>query len=324
MAKGRVLVTGGAGFIGSALVKALLAAQYPVRVLDDGSRGSMRRLEGLSGDLELVVGDVSNPDVVVGAAESVKTIFHLASVNGTELFYAQPGRVLEIGIRGMLSVIEACRTHTIEDLFVASSSEVYQSPSRVPTDETVPLMIPDLFNPRFSYAGQKIATELLTIHLARPLVKRAVIFRPHNVYGPDMGFEHVIPQLSMRAARLASSRDASDTVDFLVRRPLTATRAFIHIDDFILAMMLLIDRAESGLYHVGNPEEITIEYLAQLITSRFPCNFRFVEEPEVVGGTLRRCPDIRKLRALGFSPRIPLAVGIGEVVKWYAKQREQS
>ena len=149
MAKGLVLVTGGAGFIGSALVKALLAAQYPVRVLDDGSRGSMHRLDGLSGNLELVVGDVGNPDVVVGAVDRVKTIFHLASVNGTELFYNQPGRVLEVGIRGMLSVIEACRTQAIVDLFVASSSEVYQFPPNVPTDETAPLVVPDLFNPRF-------------------------------------------------------------------------------------------------------------------------------------------------------------------------------
>jgi len=323
VAKGRILVTGGAGFIGSALVKALLATQRPVRVLDDGSRGSMRRLEGLSGNLESVVGDVSKPDIVVSAAEGVKTIIHLASVNGTELFYTQPGRVLEVGIRGMLSIIEACRTHAIDDLFVASSSEVYQSAPRVPTDETVPLTIPDPFNPRFSYAGQKIATELLTIHLARPLVKRAVLFRPHNVYGPDMGFEHVIPQLSMRAARLARGRDASDTVDFFVRGPLSATRAFIHIDDFILAMMLLIDRAESGLYHVGTSDEVTIKHLAQLITSHFVCNFRFVEEPGVVGSTARRCPDIGKLRALGFCPQIPLAVGVREVVEWYAKHVEE-
>jgi nucleoside-diphosphate-sugar epimerase len=320
---GRILVTGGGGFIGSALVAALVGAGRLVRVLDNWSRSDPRRLHALAGAIELVTGDVCNPGVVVEAAKDVDTIVHLASVNGTERFYTEPDRVLEVGIRGMLSVLDACRAYRIDSLFVASSSEVYHVAPIVPTDEHVPLVIPDLFNPRSSYAGQKIAAELLTLYVARPLVKRAVIFRPHNIYGPDMGFDHVIPQLSILAARLARGRGPGETVDMPIRGSLKATRAFMHIDDFTQALLLLLEKADGGVYNIGNAAEVTIEDVARLITERFSCRFRLVPEAGAAGSPQRRCPDIGKLHALGFTPRISLAAGIGPVVNWYAATIEE-
>jgi dTDP-glucose 4,6-dehydratase/UDP-glucose 4-epimerase len=95
----------------------------------------------------------------------------------------------------MLSVIESCKVNNIKELVLISSSEVYQTPIIVPTPENVPLIIPDITNPRFSYGGGKIASELMLMNYCKKNFDKAIIVRPHNVYGVDMGFEHVIPQL---------------------------------------------------------------------------------------------------------------------------------
>ena len=99
----RILVTGGSGFIGSGLVKALVKAGHSVRVLDDNSRGSPRRLAEVANDIEFIAGDIRNAAVVVKAAQDMDEIHHLAFVNGTEFFYSQPDLVLDVGVRGMVS-----------------------------------------------------------------------------------------------------------------------------------------------------------------------------------------------------------------------------
>ena len=96
----------------------------------------------------------------------------------------------------------------VRSLVLASSSEVYQTPPHVPTDESAPLVVPDPTNPRYSYGGGKIISELMAINYGRKFFDRVLIFRPHNVYGPDMGCEHVIPQFALRLK--ARRRQASD------------------------------------------------------------------------------------------------------------------
>ena len=103
-------------------------------------------------------------------------------------FYTKPELVLDIGIKGIVNVIEASISKGIKDFVLASSSEVYQTPPVVPTSENVPLVVPDPLNPRYSYGGGKIISELMAINYGRKYFDRTVIFRPHNVYGPDMGW----------------------------------------------------------------------------------------------------------------------------------------
>ena len=133
-------------------------------------------------------------------------VHHLAFVNGTEFFYSQPELVLDVGVRGMVNVIDACRKNNVGTLVLASSSEVYQTPPKVPTAEDAPLSIPDPLNPRYSYGGGKLISELMAINYGRKFFERVLIFRPHNVYGPDMGWEHVIPQFALRLHRLAQAQ----------------------------------------------------------------------------------------------------------------------
>lgn len=313
----RYLVTGGTGFLGSALVRRLVAAGHTVRVLDDNSRGAPRRLGAVAGKIELVEGDIRDAAGVKAAIKGMDCVVHMAAINGTQFFYERPEAVLDVAVRGILAVIDGCRANKVGDLVIASSSEVYQTPAVVPTPEDVPLVVPDVFNPRYSYGGGKLISELVALNYGRTGFKRVVIFRPHNVYGADMGWEHVIPQFAVRAAAACRGR-GGQTVDFPIQGTGLQTRAFVHIDDFTDGLFGVLEHGKHRtIYNIGNDEEVTIGELARRVVAVFGCtaNLRPSEAP--AGGTDRRCPDITRLRTLGYAPKISLAQGLSEVVRWY-------
>lgn len=314
-----ILVTGGAGFLGSALVRRLAAEGRRVRVLDDQSRGSYGRLGGLTGDVEIVHGDIRDAAAVQRAVQGVETVCHLAFVNGTEFFYSMPEVVLEVGVKGIVNVIDACLDNGVRNMLLMSSSEVYQTPPSIPTDESVPLSVPDPLNPRFSYGGSKIISELMALNYGRHHFDRVVIVRPHNVYGPDMGNEHVVPQFFAQMIRLLPQRH--DPLLFTVQGDGSEQRAFVYIDDFIDGTMAVLDRGEHlGIYHVGTMEEIAMRDLAHLVAAQFGRTIRIEAGAPAPGGTARRCPDIGKVAALGYQPKWTLADGIAAVADWHRQQ----
>lgn len=288
-----------------------------VRVLDNNSRGALEKLGSTLKKVEFIEADIRDNDAVKKAAKGVDSVIHLAFINGTEFFYKKPELVLDVGVRGMLNVLDACRANNVKDLVFASSSEVYQTPPKIPTDETAPLSIPDVLNPRYSYAGGKIISELLTINYGRTDFERVVIFRPHNVYGPDMGFEHVLPQFILQASELFK-KTPDGPIKFPIQGDGSQTRAFCHIDDFIDGLMIVLDKGEHmNIYHIGNPEELTIEEVAKKVIEYFGRQAEIVEGPRAAGATPRRCPDISKLRNLGFSPKISFNKGLPSIIEWY-------
>jgi nucleoside-diphosphate-sugar epimerase len=317
MSAKKFLVTGGTGFIGAALVLRLLAAGHHVRVLDNNSRGAERRLGDAADDVELVIGDIRDHGIVSRAVAGMDAVQHLAFVNGTENFYKHPDLVLEVGAKGMINVTDACIAHGVPELIVASSSEVYQSPPVVPTDESAPLIVPDLMNPRYSYGGGKLFSELYAINVAARRLPRVVIFRPHNVYGPDMGFEHVIPQLAVRLARLARAAPAGE-IAFPIQGTGRETRSFCFINDFVDGLMLVQARGESSnVYHIGTTEEVTMADLAYRIAAQLGRAIRLEPGPGQAGSTARRCPSIDKIAALGYQQRTSLDQGLAMTCHWY-------
>lgn len=318
------LVTGGTGFIGSALVRALVRAGNRVRVLDDDSRGHAARLADLGGQFEFVGGDVRDALAVSRAAEGVDCICHLAFVNGTEFFYQKPDLVLEVGVKGMINVLDALATAKVPELMLMSSSEVYQTPQRVPTDETAPFFIPDPLNPRYSYAGGKLISELLAINYGRTRIERVTIVRPHNVYGPDMGFEHVIPQLALRLEAAMALHAGSSAIPFPIQGSGRETRAFVFIDDFIDGTLKVLERGEHlGIYHLGTQREEPIRRIAELVAAAAGATIAIQEGPAAAGGTPRRCPDISKARGLGYEPKVSLEDGLQRTARWYFEYGKQ-
>jgi nucleoside-diphosphate-sugar epimerase len=317
MTAARILVTGGSGFIGAALVRSLVEAGHAVRVLDDNSRGSPRRLAGIEKDIEFIPGDVRDPEAVAHATAGMDEVHHLAFVNGTEFFYSRPELVLDVAVRGIINVIEACRRHNVGRLVLASSSEVYQTPPTVPTDESVPLSVHDPLNPRYSYGGGKLISELMAINFGRKYFDRVLIFRPHNVYGPDMGFEHVVPQFAMRLKRLANAQ-TQGRIRFEIQGSGEETRSFCYVDDLVAGVMLMREKGEHlGIYHIGTMDEVTIADLAHRIAREAARDIEVVAGPPAPGGTPRRCPDISKIEKLGYTPRVPLQAGLARTLPWY-------
>jgi len=320
----RILVTGGSGFVGSGLVKALVDAGHSVRVLDDNSRGSPRRLAEVAKDIEFVAGDIRDAAQVEKAMQGMDEVHHLAFVNGTEFFYSQPDLVLDVGVRGMINVIDSCRKQGIGTLVLASSSEVYQTPPKVPTDETAPLAIPDPLNPRYSYGGGKLISELMAINYGRKYFNRVLIFRPHNVYGPDMGWEHVVPQLASRLSAAAKTQP-SGTLRLEIQGNGKETRSFCYIDDLVAGVMVMREKGEHlGIYHVGTMEEVTIADLAHRIAGIYGREIELIAGKPAPGGTARRCPDISKLAKLGYKPRVPLSEGLKPTLDWYRQNPERA
>ena len=312
----KILVTGGTGFIGSALVRRLVTEGASVRVLDNNSRGALRRLDGVLDHVEMQEGDIRDAAKVAAAAKGMDCICHLAFVNGTRYFYEKPELVLDVGVKGMINVLDACRLHHVPELVLASSSEVYQTPPTVPTDESVPLSVPDPLNPRYSYGGGKIISELMAINYGRTGFERVTIFRPHNVYGADMGWQHVIPEFALRLREMKAQGDGP--ISFPIQGSGQEARSFVHIDDFCDGLMVMMHKGEHlGIYHIGTDEEVTIADLARAVGRALGREVQVVPGPLQPGGTLRRCPDIGKLRALGYAPRLPLSVGLPPVVEWY-------
>jgi nucleoside-diphosphate-sugar epimerase len=317
MSARKILVTGGSGFIGSGLVKALVRAGEKVRVLDDNSRGRPRRLADVEKDIEFIAGDIRDAAAVDGAAKGMDEVHHLAFVNGTEFFYSAPELVLDVGVRGMINVIDACRKHGIGNLILASSSEVYQTPPHTPTAEDAPLVVPDVLNPRYSYGAGKLISEVMAINYGRKYFERVLIFRPHNVYGPDMGWEHVIPQFALRIKKLGPQQPAS-RLPFQIQGSGQETRSFCFIEDLVAGVMVMRDKGEHlGIYHIGTTEEVSIADLAKRIADLADSEIDLIPGKPAPGGTLRRCPDISKLAKLGYKPRVPLNDGLEPTVDWY-------
>jgi nucleoside-diphosphate-sugar epimerase len=317
MSAPKVLVTGGSGFIGSGLVKALVKSGARVRVLDDNSRGRPRRLTEVEKDIEFIGGDIRNAAAVDKATQGMDEVHHLAFVNGTEFFYSQPDLVLDVGVRGMINVIDACRKHNVGNLILASSSEVYQTPPHVPTAEDAPLSVPDVLNPRYSYGGGKLISELMAINFGRKYFERVLIFRPHNVYGPDMGFEHVVPQFALRLQKLSQAQ-SDGTLRFDIQGTGAETRSFCYIDDLVAGVMAMRAKGEHlNIYHVGTTEEVSIADVARKVASLAGRAIELVPGKLQAGGTPRRCPDISKLAGLGYKPAVSLEQGLKPTLDWY-------
>ena len=138
------LVTGGTGFIGSNICQLLIKKNYKVRVFDNNSRGSIRKINSIKNKIKFIKGDIRNKELLNKAMKNTDAVIHLAYVNGTKYFYSKPVLILDIAVRGILNVIEGCLKNNIKELYLASSSEVYQTPNKVPTDEKEILKIPDI------------------------------------------------------------------------------------------------------------------------------------------------------------------------------------
>ena len=310
MKKKTFLVTGGTGFIGSNICKLLLKKNYNVKIFDNNFRGSSSKIVNIKKKVKFIRGDVRNIKSLNKAMKQTDAVIHLAYINGTKYFYTKPVLTLDIAMRGIINVIDLCIKNRIKELYLASSSEVYQTPDKIPTDESEPLRIPDIFNPRYSYGGGKILTELMGIHYGKKYFKKLVIFRPHNVYGPDAGDGHVIPDFVSKFKLLKKKKKK-----FEIQGSGNEIRSFIYIEDFLSAFNLILDRGKHlNIYNIGTSEKIRIKDLAYKMAKLYNNKINIKKVSLRKGSAKYRVPDIGKIKKLGFNPQYNLDKGLKKIL----------
>lgn len=313
-----ILVTGGSGFIGSNLVKFLINKKKSVSVLDNNFRGSLRNLKSVSNRLNFIKGDLRNEKVLKKSLKNIDTVFHLAAINGTENFYKFPGNVLDVGINGTANLIKAVNKSKVKKFIFASSSEVYQKPEKIPTPETININFPNLNNPRYSYGISKLAGEMLVNFYLNKNVKK-IIFRPHNIYGPAMGHEHVIPQFIKKIA-LFSKNLSKKQIDLKIQGNGKETRSFCYIDDAIEQIFHCSKFGkDNNIYNIGKNKEISILDLIKNIENVMKIKIKVKPHKIKKGSVMRRCPDVNKINKFNNKIDTSLKDGLKKTIDWYLK-----
>lgn len=308
------LLLGGAGFIGLHLARRLLADGHQVTVVDDFSRGRHDpELDAL--DVRVISADLTDPASFAALPADCDHVYLLAAVVGVRNVERDPSRVVRINTLVVLNTLEWITAP--QRLFFASTSEAYAGGVAtgvvpVPTPETVPLVVEDVTAPRFAYGISKMLGEAAVIHAGRAKNVPVVVGRFHNVYGPRMGADHVIPELSLRALRGEDPFVVYGTDQF---------RAFCHVDDAVEAVVRLMatDAAAGRIVHIGDDTaETNIGELAELVLKIAGHAPEVRTEPAPPGSVARRCPDLTLLRALtGYSPGVSLDEGVRRTFDWY-------
>jgi len=299
------LVTGGAGFVGSSLVEALLVRGDLVVVLDNLSTGRLRNLEPVEKheNLRIVHGSVLDELMVDGLVHECDEVVHLAAAVGVRLIVEQPLRSFTTNIRGSEIVIEAAHRYR-RPILVTSTSEIYGKNSQVPLAETADRVLGSPSVARWAYSTAKAVDEILAYayHRERGLPTRVV--RLFNTVGPRQSpaYGMVIPRLVRQA---------------VAGEPLTVygdgrqTRCFCHVSDVVDGLLRLLDHPESvgDVFNLGSDEEISVRDLAERIIevtgSTSTVQLIPYEDAYTVGfeDMQRRVPDTRKVRDLtGWQP----------------------
>jgi nucleoside-diphosphate-sugar epimerase len=314
----KVLITGGAGFIGGFLAKALAERGAEVQVLDNLSRGRPDGfLRGLQErGVELLKLDLIDPSTIEQLPGDYDLIFHLAAIVGVQNVLDRPYETLRDNVALLARAIELARAQkNLARFLFASTSEVYAGSllhleMPVPTPESFPLALTALEHPRTSYMLSKIYGEAMVAHSGLPFT----IFRPHNIYGPRMGLLHVIPQLLEKAHR-ATPGSAIEVFSVDHRR------SFCYIDD---AVAMLIAAAQNPacrgqMLNLGRETpEIAIGDLAHIVIATVGKALSIKPAPVTAGSPSRRAPSMAKMMALtGVTAQVTVEQGVALTYAWY-------
>ena len=309
----RVVVTGGAGFLGSHLCRALLARGDTVVAVDNLVTGSLDNLTGISGDpcFTFVHSDVSNFVHVPGPVDAV---LHFASPASPVDFARIPIQILKVGSRGTHNTLGLAKDKGARYL-LASTSEVYGDPLVHPQPETYWGNVNPI-GPRGVYDEAKRFAEAMVMAYHRHHGVDVRIVRIFNTYGPLM--------------RPDDGRVVSNfIVQALAGTPLTVhgdgkqTRSFCYVEDEVRGLLALLDSDHVGPVNIGNPYEFTVLELAEKVLALTGSSSELQFDPRPVDDPAQRRPDITLARSLlGWEPEVSLDEGLARTTKWFAGDRE--
>ena len=307
----RVLVTGGAGFIGSNLVHELAAAGQTVRVLDDFSTGRRENLGGLDGNVEVVEGDVRDQRTVHAAVAGVEVVYHLAALPSVARSVADPRASHSVNAEGTLNILLAARDAGVRRLVYASSSSVYGDTPVLPKHEEMPV------SPRSPYAAAKLAGEAYCRAFAHVSSLDTVSLRFFNVFGPRQDpasqYAAVVPRF---ITRMLAGQPAEVTGDG------RQTRDFTFVANVVQACRLAAaagPEASGEAMNIGCNDRITVLGLAELVGDLLATSIEPLFVPARVGDVRDSQAAIDKAaRLIGYRPLVTVRDGLAATVDWFA------
>jgi|SRR6185436_1646262 len=318
-----VLITGGAGFIGSHLAEAYLARGDEVWILDDLSTGGIRNVEHLRTHpkFHYLVETVMNVPVLAESIDRVDAVIHLAAAVGVRLIVESPVNTIETNIKGTENVLMQASKKK-KKVFIASTSEVYGKSARLPFKEDDDLVLGPTTKGRWSYACSKALDEFLAIAYWKERKVPVVIARLFNTVGPRQTGRYgmVIPTFVRQALGGSPITVFGDG---------TQSRSFTYVSDVVNAILGLVDsdQAVGQVFNIGNGKEITILDLASLVKGVAESASQIVTIPydqayeEGFEDMPRRVPDISKIRkAIGYEPTLGIRAILEKVVEYEKKQ----
>jgi GDP-L-fucose synthase len=313
----RVLVTGGAGFIGSYLVDLLVGQQACVHVVDNLERGRLENLEGCWDDITFTKGDLRDPATCREVTANRDVVMNLAAkVTGIEYNRHHHGEMFTSNILLSANVLEAARLNGVKRYLAVSTACIYPHDARVPTPESEgDRGRPEPTNEGYGWA--KRMAEQQAVYYAREYGMEIAIARPSNAYGPrdyfDKATSHVIPALIRKVL------DGDDPV--VVWGSGNQTRAFVHALDVARGMMLLTEKhAVADPVNIGHDREASMREVLEAILRLTGRKANVVFDRSRPEGYVRRAADVTKLREVtgGFVPSVSLEDGIAETIEWYS------
>ncbi|MDE7474845.1 MAG: NAD-dependent 4,6-dehydratase LegB [Duncaniella sp.] len=312
--KEKVLVTGADGFIGSHLTEALLAEGYRVRALSQyNSFNNWGWLEGMDHpNLEIVTGDVRDPNFCRHITEGCDTVYHLAALIAIPYSYVAPDSYVDTNIKGTLNMCQAARDCGVRRIVVTSTSEVYGTAQYVPIDEKHPRQ------PQSPYSATKIGADAIAMSFYNAFELPVVIARPFNTYGPRQSARAIIPTIITQIADGAREIKVGD---------LSPTRDFNFVRD-TAAGFIALGRAE-GIegrdINIATGTEVTMRETLEMIASIMGEKVDYIVDPARLrpsgSEVFRLCGDNTLITSLtDWRPRYDLEAGLRETVRWFSKK----
>ena len=304
------LVTGGAGFIGSNLVEALVQEGASVRVLDDFSTGRRENLDGFLGDIDLVEGSITNPATCASACEGIDFVLHQAALASVPRSVANPGATHEACATGTLNMLVAARDAGARRFVYAGSSSAYGDTPTLPKVESMPAL------PRSPYAVAKLAGEHYCEAFSLIYGFETVVLRYFNIFGPrqdpESQYSAVIPLFITKALK-----GGAPTIDGDGEQ----TRDFTYVENAIQANLLACAAdaaAVSGeVFNVGCGERISVNRLWEAIQEATGARVEALHGPEREGDVRDSLASLEKIqRHIGYEVTVSLAEGIRGTVEW--------
>lgn len=304
MTRDKVLVTGGAGFVGSHLSHRLAELGYSVAIVDNLMRGRYEYIKELVDEkrAKFIEGDIRNPSLVRDVVKGAKYVFHEAAVC-INYSMAHPEESTDINVNGSFNVFKAANEAGVDKLVFASSASVYGNPKYLPMDENHP------YDPITPYCVSKIAGEYFLKIFGRQGLKYNIL-RYFNVYGPRQSVDAFYTSVIINFMKKVRKNDPP-----VICGDGSQSMDFVNVHDVVEANVLAADSDVYGeIFNVGSGTSTSIGELAKLIVELFNKNLKAVYEKEKIITVRRRQAKISKIRQLlKFEPKISLKDGLGEV-----------